>query len=104
MHDADEEPYGLVLSSSVRRSLSAGLPPEAAFAALEFMDGPLRRRPRIVGAPLNAPFEGFLRARRGEYRSRYRIDERERVVEVVAVDHRRDAYRSGKEAGRRAGR
>lgn len=90
---SDENPYDLVLSASVRRSLSTSLAPETAFAAFELVDGPLRRRPRIVGAPLNAPFEGFLRARRGECRIRHRIDER-RAVEVVTVDHRRDAYRS----------
>lgn len=86
--------FSLVLSSSARRSLSSGLPPEAAFAGFEFIEGPLRRRPRIVGAPLKAPFEGFWRARRGEYRIRYRTDESRHVVEVVAIDHRCDAYRS----------
>ena len=70
------------------------LPVDVVFAALELVDGPLRRRPRVVGAPLGAPFEGFWRARRGEYRVRYRIDERRRVVEVVSIDHRWDAYRS----------
>ena len=89
----DDSPYGLVLSPSARRSLDR-LPLDVALAAFELADGPLRQRPRVVGSPLRAPFEGFWRARRGEYRIRYRIDDRRRVVEVVAVDHRRDAYRS----------
>lgn len=88
----DEDTYGLVLSPSARRS-SDRLPLDVALAAFELVDGPLRRRPRIVGSPLRAPFEGFWRARRGEYRIRYRIDERRRVVEVVAVDHRCDVCR-----------
>jgi mRNA-degrading endonuclease RelE of RelBE toxin-antitoxin system len=45
-----------------------------------------------VGAPLRAPFEGHWRARRGEYRVRYRIDEVTRTVQVLDIDHRRDIY------------
>jgi mRNA interferase RelE/StbE len=48
----------------------------------------------VVGVPLRAPFEGLRRARRGEYRVRYRIDDANRQVIVLDVDHRRDAYRS----------
>jgi mRNA interferase RelE/StbE len=33
-------------------------------------------------------------ARRGTYRSIYRIDDKNRVVTVVDVDHRRDVYRT----------
>jgi mRNA interferase RelE/StbE len=33
-------------------------------------------------------------ARRGTYRIIYRIDDKNRVVTVVDVDHRRDVYRS----------
>jgi mRNA interferase RelE/StbE len=43
---------------------------------------------------LRAPFAGLWRARRGEYRVRYRIDDETRVIYVADVDHRRDAYRS----------
>ena len=86
--------YTIVLSPGARRALTETLPSAAAFAAWEFIDGPLRQRPRAVGAPLRAPFEGIWRARRGEYRVRYRIDEEKRVVLVLDVDHRRDAYRS----------
>jgi len=70
------------------------LPSSAAFAAWEFIIGPLAHKPRLVGAPLRAPFEGLWRARRGEYRVRYRIDETERLVIVLDIDHRRDAYMS----------
>jgi mRNA-degrading endonuclease RelE of RelBE toxin-antitoxin system len=48
----------------------------------------------VVGVPLRAPFEGTWRARRGEYRVRYRIEEDDRRVVVLDIDHRRDAYRS----------
>ncbi len=68
------------------------LPAAAAFAAWEFISGPLSRRPHRVGAPLQPPFDGLWRARRGEYRVRYRIDEKQHAVRVLDIDHRRDAY------------
>jgi mRNA interferase RelE/StbE len=37
--------------------------------------------------------EGFRGARRGEYRVVLRIDEEQRIVRVVRVDHRSDIYR-----------
>ena len=90
----DEPPYTVVLTPGARRELTETLPSAAAFAAWEFISGPLGRRPRVVGVPLRAPFEGLWRARRGEYRVRYRIDVANHRVIVLDVDHRRDAYRS----------
>ena len=85
-------PYTLVIAPGARRALSDGLPAAAAFAAWEFISGPLLREPYRVGTPLRAPFEGLRRARRGEYRVRYRIDEKQRAIHVMDIDHRRDAY------------
>lgn len=90
----DEPPYAIVLALGALRALTVALPSAAAFAAWEFISGPLAQRPRAVGVPLRAPFEGLWRARRGEYRVRYRIDDENRRVIVLDVDHRRDAYRS----------
>ena len=59
---------------------------------MEFIFGPLAEDPRRVGAPLRKPFHGQWRARRGEYRVRYRIDEPTQTVYVLDVDHRRVAY------------
>lgn len=87
-------PYKVVLAPGARRALEEDLPTAAAFAAWEFIIGPLAQEPRVVGAPLRAPFDGLWRARRGEYRVRYRIDDPNREVIVLDVDHRRDAYRS----------
>lgn len=93
--DPDEsEPDTVVLSPGARRALSEQLPSAAAFAAWEFIKGPLCDEPRRVGAPLQAPFDGYWRARRGEYRVRYRIDEENHQIVVMDVDHRRDAYRA----------
>ena len=88
------QPFRLVLSPGARRALSEELPSSAAFAAWEFVPGPLLERPHVVGAQLRVPFQGQWRARRGEYRVRYRIDEARAVVLVLSVEHRRDVYRS----------
>ncbi|MEO7982258.1 MAG: type II toxin-antitoxin system RelE/ParE family toxin [Sporichthyaceae bacterium] len=84
--------YDVVLAPGARRALTDTLPSAAAFAAWEFIRGPLAESPRVVGTPLGAPVEGMWRARRGDYRVRYRIDDSARQVVVLDVDHRRDAY------------
>ena len=43
--------------------------------------------------PLRKPFEGQWRARRGEYRVRYTIDDKNDTVTVRDISHRRGAYR-----------
>ena len=43
--------------------------------------------------PLRKPFEGLWRARRGEYRVRYRINEEGHEVVVLQISDRREAYR-----------
>jgi mRNA interferase RelE/StbE len=91
VNEPERPPFTLILSPGARRALTDLL--AAAFAAWEFVSGPLCRDPRRAGAPLRAPFEGLWRARRGEYRVRYRIDDERRVVHVLDIDHRRDAYR-----------
>jgi mRNA-degrading endonuclease RelE of RelBE toxin-antitoxin system len=65
-----------------------------ATAAYEFMTGPLLAEPRRVGKRLLPPLDDRLSARRGTYRIIYRVNDQERVVTVVDVAHRRDAYRT----------
>lgn len=86
--------YQIALARSARRALEIDLPESVAVAAWEFITGPLAESPRVAGAPLRAPFLGLWRARRGEYRIRYRIDEEQLTVVVVDIDHRSDVYRS----------
>lgn len=87
------DPYRILLAPGARRALTDVLPDAAAFAAWEFISGPLAEAPHRVGAPLRAPFAGQWRARRGEYRVRYDIDDGSRTVRILDIDHRRDAYR-----------
>jgi mRNA interferase RelE/StbE len=85
--------YRIEVARSAARQLAERLPEAAAAACVEFIYGPLAQDPHRVGAPLRKPFEGHWRARRGEYRLRYRIDEADQTVYVLDVDHRREVYR-----------
>jgi len=69
-----------------------GLPSAAAFAALEFINGPLRENPHRVGKPLGGPLVGKHVARRGDYRVVYLIDIHKHLVAVFDVDYRGDVY------------
>lgn len=69
------------------------MPLPAAAALYEHLTGPVAGNPHRLGKPLDAPFEELLSTRRGDYRAQYTVDDRARVVTVLAVAHRRDAYR-----------
>jgi mRNA interferase RelE/StbE len=86
--------YELVISPTARRQLAEVLPQSVAFAAYEFIIGPLLANPYRVGKRLQPPLSDRHSARRGTYRVIYRIDDRTHVVTVVAVVRRADAYRS----------
>ena len=81
------------MARTAARQLTERLPEAAASACVEFLYGPLAADPHRVGAPLRKPFEGHWRARRGEYRVRYLIDDTNNTVTVVDISHRRDTYR-----------
>lgn len=84
--------YRVVVTRTAARQLAEPLPEAVAAACVEFVFGPLANNPHRVGAALRAPFTGQWRARRGQYRVRYRIDTTELVVYVLDTDHRRRAY------------
>jgi mRNA interferase RelE/StbE len=65
-----------------------------AAAVTEFLTGALLDNPHRVGKPLRREVSGYHSARRGAYRVIYRIDEPERTVHVVRIDHRADIYRT----------
>ena len=93
-----DEAYTLSLASSARRVLvegpPRGLPAEVAAAVTKFLTGPLLDNPQRVGKPLTRELTGYCSARRGAYRVVYRIDDSERIVHVVRIDHRADVYRA----------
>jgi mRNA interferase RelE/StbE len=84
--------YRVQVARTAARQLTERLPEAVAAACVEFLYGALAENPHRVGAALRKPFEGYWRARRGEYRVRYTIDESTHAVRVVDISHRRDAY------------
>jgi mRNA interferase RelE/StbE len=87
------ERFSLRVTPGVRRALTERLPEAVAFAAFEFINGPLLDNPHRVGRRLLAPLNDRHSARRGSYRIIYRIDDKTRTVTVVDVDHRGDVYK-----------
>ncbi len=88
----EQKHYDLLVAPPAKRALAEGLPAAIAFAAGEFLDGPLRENPHRVGHPLRPPFAGCWSARRGTYRVRYRIDDERKTVIVLDIVGRADAY------------
>lgn len=63
-------------------------------AVIDLITGPLIDNPQRVGKPLRHELEGLWSARRATFRVIYRVDETNREVVVLHVEHRRAAYRS----------
>jgi len=87
-----EDRYTVTFTPAARRRLSR-LPLPAATAVHEHLTGPAASNPHRLAKPLDAPFEDVLATRRGDYRALYTVDDDARVVTVLAVARRRDAYR-----------
>jgi len=88
-----DDRFTLVIAPTARRQLTEQLPEAVAFAAYEFVVGPLLDNPHRIGRRLRPPLDDRHSARRGTYRVIYRIDEARRRVTVVAVLPRSEAYR-----------
>ncbi len=86
-------PYELVIAPTARRQLTEQLPEPVAFAAYDFIIGPLLENPHRVGKRLRPPLDDRHSARRGTYRVLYSIDDTRRLVTVVGVVARTYAYR-----------
>lgn len=87
-----ENAFAIAWTAASRRALTR-LPEKVATAVVEFLYGSLAASPHRVGKPLKLGLEGLHSARRGDYRVIYRIDDRQRQVTVVAIEHRSDIYR-----------
>ena len=84
--------YEIVWARSALRSLER-LPEKVATACIEFVYGALAENPQRVGRELRLELLGKRSARRGDFRVIYEIDEEQRLVTIIAVDHRSDVYR-----------
>ena len=69
------------------------LPEKVDTACVEFSYGSLAENPQRVGRALRFDLEGKHSARRGDFRVIYEIDDLQRVVTTIAIDHRSDVYR-----------
>ena len=87
-----ENAFAIAWTTAFRRALTR-LPEKVATAVVEFLYGSLASSPHRVGKPLRLGLEGLHSARRGDYRVIYRIDDYQRLVTVVAIEHRSDVYR-----------
>lgn len=92
----DQDRHTLVITPTARRQLTEKLPEAVAFAAHEFIVGPLLDNPHRFGKRLHPPLDDRHSARRGTYRVIDRIADEERTVTVVDIAHRGDAYRSNR--------
>ena len=70
------------------------LPEKVAHAAVESIYGPLADNPNRVGKALRLELGGLHSARRGDFRIVYRIDDDTQRVDILAIEHRADAYRA----------
>jgi mRNA interferase RelE/StbE len=84
--------YQVAWTAAAKRALMR-LPEKVGVAAVEFCYGALTENPQRVGKPLRLDLAGLHSARRGDFRVIYRINEADRTIDVVAIDHRSDVYR-----------
>jgi len=90
-----ETAFAIAWTAASQRALIR-LPEKVATAVVEFLYGSLAASPYRVGKLLKLGLEGLHSARRGDYRVIYRIDDHQRRVTVMAIEHRSDAYRPRK--------
>jgi mRNA interferase RelE/StbE len=84
--------YRIDWSGPARRALQR-IPEQVATAVVEFVYTTLAANPQRVGKPLMLGMAGLHSSRRGDYRVIYAVDDDQRAVEIVAIEHRADVYR-----------
>ena len=91
---ASDEPgteYQIVFARSARRELDA-LPRSLGLRILRRIDS-LALTPRPRGCRKLVGSTNLWRMRIGDYRVIYGVDDAQRIVDIVAIRHRSDAYR-----------
>jgi mRNA interferase RelE/StbE len=83
--------YVVRLDGRTRRALDR-LPGDAFARVIRKLDG-LQDEPRPMGVEKLAGGQDLYRVRAGDYRIVYAIRDRELVVIVVRIGHRREVYR-----------
>lgn len=83
--------YAIVFARSARKELQA-LDPVVATRILKRIEA-LAMNPRPGGVKKLEGASDLWRIRVGDWRVVYRLSDRERLIDVIAVRHRREAYR-----------
>lgn len=68
------------------------LPSKAAWAVVQFLEGPLSTNPLRATKPLNEPLAGFRSGNVGHVRVLVKIDDEAEEVLVVRIEHRSTVY------------
>ena len=84
--------YRVELETKARRAFLA-LPKEVGSRIADAIDD-LSREPRPPGTKKLRGLEGY-RVRVGDYRILYAVADKERLIRIYVIGHRRDVYRSG---------
>ena len=84
----------LVVARGAARAIAEQLPEAVSAAVIEFITGTLIHSPHRVGRGLRNELAGIHSARRGTYRVLCRINDSNRTVTVLRIDHRSDGYRA----------
>jgi mRNA interferase RelE/StbE len=87
-----QAPCKVAWTGAAKRAL-VRLPEKVGTAVVEFCYGALAENPQRVGKALKFDLAGLHSARRGDFRVIYRIDEVDRCIDIVAIEHRSDVYR-----------
>lgn len=61
---------------------------------LDKIEGTLARAPTKLGQSLSGPLKGFWRYGIGDFRVIYRVSEKEILITVVRIGHRKNVYDS----------
>ena len=83
--------YQVLFARSAMKELEA-LPSKLAIKILESIES-LAFDPRPRGCKKLEGSENLWRIRKGDYSVLYSIEDESRVVDIIAIRHRRDAYR-----------
>lgn len=89
-----DDGYELIVARPAARAIAEALPEAVSAAVIDFITGSLLASPRQVGHELRNELAGIHSARRGSYRVLYRVDDSERTVTVLRIDHRGNIYRT----------
>jgi mRNA interferase RelE/StbE len=89
---SEDRPWSVQLSPAASRALDR-LPHKIAAAIVEFVTTALPADPYRLSKPLRFEFEGWLVARRGDYRVTFRALDDDRVLYIGRIEHRAHVYR-----------